>query len=66
MFCPIPMFVFGLPYYFYYTLFYYCPLEACLFSNEKQKWREDISGWEGRWGHLGGVETGKQLSGFIM
>lgn len=35
----------------YWTVFYYSPLEASLFSNEKEKGGE--SGQEGRWGGTG-------------
>jgi hypothetical protein len=33
--------------FIYHTLFYYCFIDACLFSKERQKgvW----SGWEGKW-----------------
>jgi hypothetical protein len=32
----------------YYVLFYYYPLDACSFSNERQK--GVVCRWEGRWG----------------
>lgn len=38
----------------FYIIFYYCPIEACLFPNEKQK--GNGSGWDKKGGiELGGV-----------
>jgi hypothetical protein len=38
---------------FYFIIFYYCPVDTYLFSNERHK--VDGSGWVGRWG---GTEGG--------
>lgn len=49
LYCPILMFFCCL-----ILFFNYYPLDACGFSNERQK--EDISEWEGKWKEPGGVE----------
>jgi hypothetical protein len=48
----------------YFILFYYYPLEACLFSDEKQKG----GGSYGRVGgeELGGVEGGRSVIRYII
>ena len=58
MLCPILMFcVFIVLFYILLNVLIYYPLEACLFSNEKQK--GSGSKWERRGQELGIVEGGK-------
>lgn len=40
---------------FYFILFYYYPLEICLFSSEGKKWGRCKREWD--WGGVGRVET---------
>jgi hypothetical protein len=65
LFCLIPMGYYIILYYIilYYIILYHIillPLEACLFSNERQKW--GVSTWEIiRWVKLRGVEGGETI-----
>ena len=49
---------------FYFLMFYYYSLEACLFSNERQK--GSGSGWEGKWEGTGRSQERGNQSGFII